>query len=692
MTKNESGIKFFSNIKRAFRKIKYLDKTQASYFVVTSFIAVFMMFTGVTYSYFTYSKHMNAAVITIANLNYTLESSDSNFKNLSTTVPANSKVFLDLDLKSLNTEKTKYALDYKTQNSGVRVFYSENLKKNTTGIIGPNGSVIEMRLVLENTSNEEATVNFEVKGGYIKNTLTSNINDGYFENDLTIRTVLYDEEFLNANSGLTFPDKEKYSFYKVECSNGVIGTFDEDTWSLKRNDEAKQTSCDVYFKKSTEELELYYSIKGSSDTEIISKNKPDTNGLYKYTGVKCSSSVKYTFNENTFDFNVTDYKKNALCIANFETDKELESAERRLIAFDANGGKSTLTSKYINIGGTYGTLPIATRSNNLFMGWFTDPYAGVQITSDTAFTDESVNKLYAHWQEMPQVDVTLASLKKNAASLNSTQDNYGTSYYWNSASKDNYISFANLYWRIVRINGDGSIRMIYDGTKPHDNGEVDEDRIADYSKWNDSANDVKYAGYMFGGEKDTPSSDLETVMTNLNDSLVKAKLDKWYEKNIVNRGYANGVADAYFCGDRSIANGSLGYGSLDTIYAPSNRVNTNTPSLVCSSKSDIYTTKNTELGNASLKYPIGLLTIDEALLAGNIDNADNFLYRGKHYWTMSPNGYTDDAARIISVGNASVVNIPVNEESALVPVINLNSEYASLITGTGTKEDVYRIG
>ena len=68
--------------------------------------------------------------------------------------------------------------------------------------------------------------------------------------------------------------------------------------------------------------------------------------------------------------------------------------------------------------------------------------------------------------------------------LCSAPDNYGTSYYYRGNVVDNYVSFAGYYWRIIRVNGDGSLRIIYDGTSIHSNGEKSEDRQIGTSCYN----------------------------------------------------------------------------------------------------------------------------------------------------------------------------------------------------------------
>ena len=71
-------------------------------------------------------------------------------------------------------------------------------------------------------------------------------------------------------------------------------------------------------------------------------------------------------------------------------------------------------------------------------------------------------------------------------------DDDGTSYYYRGSVENNYVYFANRYWRIIRINGNGSIRMIYDGTMIHENGEVSEDRQVSTSAFNSAQNDNMY--------------------------------------------------------------------------------------------------------------------------------------------------------------------------------------------------------
>lgn len=79
-----------------------------------------------------------------------------------------------------------------------------------------------------------------------------------------------------------------------------------------------------------------------------------------------------------------------------------------------------------------------------------------------------------------------------------SMDDYGTSYYYRGNVSNNYVYFGKYYWRILRINGDGSIRIVYDGTSIHENSEESEDKTIGSTAFNTSTNDNAYIGYMYG--------------------------------------------------------------------------------------------------------------------------------------------------------------------------------------------------
>ena len=121
------------------------------------------------------------------------------------------------------------------------------------------------------------------------------------------------------------------------------------------------------------------------------------------------------------------------------------------------------------------------------------------------------------------------------------EDDWGDSYYFRGAVENNYVKFAGYYWRIIRINGDGSIRIIYDGTSAHANGESSNDRQIGNTVYNNLRNDNAYVGYMY------TSGQVHGLET---DSTIKGVLDDWYTTNIANKGYGDKISkEAGFCGD-----------------------------------------------------------------------------------------------------------------------------------------------
>ena len=125
--------------------------------------------------------------------------------------------------------------------------------------------------------------------------------------------------------------------------------------------------------------------------------------------------------------------------------------------------------------------------------------------------------------------VNVTGAESENSLLCSAPDNYGTSYYYRGNVSNNYVYFAGFYWRIVRINGDSSVRIIYDGTTAHENGEASNDRIIGTSAFNEKNDDNAYVGYMYGTLN---SSTYEETHANINDSTIKKYVDSWYENNI----------------------------------------------------------------------------------------------------------------------------------------------------------------
>ena len=298
--------------------------------------------------------------------------------------------------------------------------------------------------------------------------------------------------------------------------------------------------------------------------------------------------------------------------------------------------------------------------------------------------------------------VNVTSAESENSLLCMAPDNYGTSYYFRGNVTNNYVYFANFYWRIVRINGDGSIRIIYDGTVAHANGEASEDRIIGQSAFNEKSDDNAYVGYMYG----TPnSSTYEETHANIHDSTIKKYVDNWYENNIKDTEYEQYLADNSFCNNRTISKynpdnyTNYGFGKNSTLYegakgpwsAPSNTENAKMK-FYCKQLKDSFTVQSS-LGNMSLKYAIALLNKDELVLSGQYMYSEgtksNYLYIGSSYWTMSPDAFDKQGAKSRLYYDDGESFDAVNVVYGVKPVINLKQ--GSLKQGDGTINNPYRI-
>ena len=116
---------------------------------------------------------------------------------------------------------------------------------------------------------------------------------------------------------------------------------------------------------------------------------------------------------------------------------------------------------------------------------------------------------------------TTISYDTSSVGLYSGEDNDGITYYYRGSVGGNYVLFDDKYWRIIRVNGDGTVRMIYDGTSAHVNGEATSNRQVGISAFNSYLNDNTYVGYMYGDVNNfeqTDSGDITFNYTGLSSS------------------------------------------------------------------------------------------------------------------------------------------------------------------------------
>ena len=258
------------------------------------------------------------------------------------------------------------------------------------------------------------------------------------------------------------------------------------------------------------------------------------------------------------------------------------------------------------------------------------------------------------------------------------EDDWGESYYFRGAVENNYVKFAGYYWRIIRINGDGSVRLIYQGTSPS-YGELAQ--IDAYNNVAEAYTTSVGVGFTYTLDAQRPNEEKEEK-----DSTVKEILDNWYVTNISERGLDDKITSIPgFCNDRDIANKDSW--SLDDkafYYNAWERLQTQKiPILKCNNDRDLY------------KVKIGLITADEVSMAGGVWNTENssyYLHIGNSFWTMTPCRFTLSSTYKLSLvfylgSDGSLNNNGVNASRGIRPVINLASDVT--LSGTGTASDPY---
>ena len=257
---------------------------------------------------------------------------------------------------------------------------------------------------------------------------------------------------------------------------------------------------------------------------------------------------------------------------------------------------------------------------------------------------------------------------------------------WSDATKD-------IYWRIIRTNADGSIKLLYAGTS------LDTEKAyIGMSEFNTTDNDPMYVGYKYG-----TTGSLENNRLNTNNSTIKTFVDNWYKNNLT--AYTKYLSkDAVYCNDRSLASGETYSTTKKFNYAPLERIYTNKqPTYNCTNMSDAFSVNNT---SAKLDYPVGLMTIDELSYAGGeggitldapyawyYTNANGKSITGSEpFRSFSPSlwgGYRSDVLGVVGSGEPGyLLNYGVADSLVVRPSISLLS--CNLISrGDGSPENPY---
>ena len=297
------------------------------------------------------------------------------------------------------------------------------------------------------------------------------------------------------------------------------------------------------------------------------------------------------------------------------------------------------------------------------------------------------------------------------ALLASTEDDYGTSYYFRGAVTNNYVEFANKCWRIVRVGGDGSVKLILHNDNPTGVAKpcaaANNSASAAFARYSGSTyksafnanyNDNAYVGFKYGT---VGASDYNATHANTNKSTILTNLETWYTNNL--KTYESVIDDTVWCNDKtnvtdtsydpwSITPNGLGYAKNVTYYGATQRlVGTSGsaggtgPSLKC----------NGELSKINSK--VGLITADELALAGYAyaqNNTTTYLQENAtdtYWWSLSPNFFYGGSANVWRVrgGDGRFGSGYVNDTRGVRPSISLKS--TTNVTGEGTSSSPFII-
>ena len=391
--------------------------------------------------------------------------------------------------------------------------------------------------------------------------------------------------------------------------------------------------------------------------------------------------------------------------------------------WEANGAKFNLT-------GTAVTSDTYANSYSSLVGKYLVSHYIHDAGSSTAGTMKTTTDLrmvyYVVSAKQNSFTYKMLGSTKNTteALLASTEDDYGTSYYFRGTVKNNYVQFANKCWRIVRISGDGSVKLILHNdniagvANPCSSANnSDTAAFARYSgtsyksAFNLRYNDNAFVGLMYGT---AGASDYASVHANINKSRILLYLERWYTRFL--EPYESKLADTIWCNDKStfttFTSGStygtgLGYGTNKTGYGAYNRIyggnaaSYASPSLICPNdnkggKLSKFTVDDTTNGNGNLTYKIGLLTADEIAFAGLVwGNYNRSTYLQENtgmywWWSLSPSYFTGSSSIVLinESGSLNISSVGENNHTGVRPAISLISS-TTILGGTGTSEDPY---
>ncbi len=426
---------------------------------------------------------------------------------------------------------------------------------------------------------------------------------------------------------------------------------------------------------------ISYMIDGTTAVE-----KPTKESGYIVNKIVCDNSSDVMWDNDNWKVELTDVKGKDRCIVDFTKDESRAGYRVTVTSNMNNALESTSyattengtviiysTSTIKNVSGCNGKI----EGNKVIVSNVTENQT-CNITMELKTLVDTIKAAYPSSGARPNFGSAYTTTALHTATDYDASGSFsGTSYYF-TGNPNNWVSFAGKLWRIIRINGNGSVRLLYAGSGGEDG------YIGSAQAYNTSYNHPAYVGwkYTVGGSSSADRG-------NANKSNAYSTVESWYnglsttDKNYIDTG-------AIYCNDRNIGSGTYST-SIPFNYAPYTRLITNkTPTFECSNTSDRF-------------YNFGLMTADEVSYAGGVYakpntsayyslNASGGSSTGSaSWWTMSPHYYSANISNTFLVaahGALSFTNVHLSD--VVRPVVSLKSSV--LVTGgSGTGNDPYTL-
>ena len=471
---------------------------------------------------------------------------------------------------------------------------------------------------------------------------------------------------IDGNSTSSMPTKGSgYKVKSITCKNGSILSWDNDNWLLEVEKLESEDLCNIDFTTGTGSYTVTAvpSIAGSLDS--TSKTTTENGQVTFYTKLVIDSVSGCTNEISDGKVIIKNVTSNTTCNINVSY---MKLYDKLLADNPTRPGARTSFSSTLTSNNTK-TLYTSTENGTTvyyFAGNATDNWVKFgSVSSDIVrgYGTSEFDGMYEDYNTMEECKSGTLMPQSHTYDLNQN-----CTYLQHSGD--------SIYWRIIRTNSDGGVRLLYHGTST-----TAENAYIGESAFNEKYNDSKYVGYMYD--------------SNGTNSTIKNTIDTWYKNNLTN--YTKYLSTtAIYCNDRT------GDGTYFGAYT---RLITNkTPSYDCATTEDKFTV-DTSTGNGKLTYPIALMTADEVSFAGGLygTNAPTWYYYNSAnvsstgdtwWWLLSPFNWFGSYARVFFVRGSSnpghLVNNYVDITYGVRPAISLKSciKYS---TGDGSASAPYTI-